>query len=163
MIGGDFSFGLGYLPVFWGFFTCFTFLLCYSIAVANNHIYPFVPAISDTGAQVPESNIFSELFNFSAALVVINVLVRFLQLRLITTGLDSSDLLLGRLNKLGVAFGVISALGATIIANFPSQEVSFTVTKTVYIIEVIWQILCLQFVKWERFLGLPKLCTKISV
>lgn len=141
MIGGDFSLGLGYLPVFWGFFTCFTFLLCYSIAVANNHIYPFVPAISDTGAQIPESNVFSELFNFSAALVVVNVVVRYLQLRLISTGLDSSDLLLGRLNKLGVVFGVISAIGATIIANFPSQEVSCTDSKNNTVVFVIYQIL----------------------
>lgn len=119
----DLSLGYGYLPVVWAFFTSFTFLLCYGIAVSKNHIYPFVPAISDTGAQIPEASIFSELFNFSMVLMVLSLIVRYLQFEMLTKGLDSTDPLLNRLNKVGLGCGLVSALGGTIIANFPSKEV----------------------------------------
>ena len=119
----DLSLGYGYLLVLWAFFTCFTFALCYGVAVSNGHIYPFVPAISDTGAQIPEANLFSEFFNLSNVILLVNVLLRFLQFRTLTRGLDSSELLLGRFNKLGLVFGVGIALGGSIVANFPSTEV----------------------------------------
>ena len=75
----DFSIGYGYLPVGWAIFTSLTFLMCYGIAVSQHHIYPFVPAISDTGARVPESNIFSEFFNFSMVLMALSLFVRTLK------------------------------------------------------------------------------------
>ena len=124
MIKLDLSPGFGYLPVFWALFTSFTFLLCYTIAVSLNHIYPFVPAISDTGARIPEANLFSEFFNFSALLLAVSVFVRYLQFQMLTKGFESSDLRLSRLNKFGLGFGLVSAFGGTIIANFPSNEVS---------------------------------------
>lgn len=123
MIISDFSLGYGYLPVCWAFFTSFTFLLCYGIAVSLDHIYPFVPAISDTGARIPEANIFSEFFNFSMVLMALSLFVRYLQFKMLTKGLDSADLQLDRLNKLGLGFGLASAFGGSIIANFPSNEV----------------------------------------
>ncbi|XP_032223251.2 DNA damage-regulated autophagy modulator protein 1 [Nematostella vectensis] len=120
----DKSLGCGYLPLFWCLFTCFTFVLCYAIAVNTGHIYPFVPAISDTGAQVPEANVFSQLFNFSCLLLVANMFVRYLQFDLVTKGYDSIELGFARLNRIAFGFGVVSAFGGTIIANFPSQEES---------------------------------------
>ena len=119
----DFSIGYGYLPVGWAIFTSLTFLMCYGIAVSQHHIYPFVPAISDTGARVPESNIFSEFFNFSMVLMALSLFVRYLQFEMLTKGLDSPDLLLRRLNKVGLGCGLVSVFGGTIIANFPSNEV----------------------------------------
>lgn len=119
----DFSIGYGYLPVGWAIFTSLTFLMCYGIAVSQHHIYPFVPAISDTGARVPESNIFSEFFNFSMVLMALSLFVRYLQYEMLTKGLDSPDLLLRRLNKVGLGCGLVSVFGGTIIANFPSNEV----------------------------------------
>lgn len=119
----DFSLGYGYLPVCWALFTSFTVLLCYGIAVSLDHIYPFVPAISDTGARIPEANIFSEFFNFSLVLMVLSLFVRYLQFQMLTKGLDSEDRRLDRLNKLGLGFGLVSAFGGSIIANFPSNEV----------------------------------------
>lgn len=118
----DFSLGYGYLPVCWALFTSFTFLLCYGIAVSLDHIYPFVPAISDTGARIPEANIFSEFFNFSLVLMVLSLFVRYLQFQMLTKGLDSADRHLDRFNKLGLGFGLVSAFGGSIIANFPSNE-----------------------------------------
>ena len=119
----DFSLGYGYLPVCWALFTSFTFLLCYGIAVSLDHIYPFVPAISDTGARIPEANIFSEFFNFSLVLMVLSLFVRYLQFQMLTQGLDSADRHLDRFNKIGLGFGLVSAFGGSIIANFPSNEV----------------------------------------
>ena len=119
----DFSLGYGYLPVCWALFTSFTFLLCYGIAVSLDHIYPFVPAISDTGARNPEANIFSEFFNFSLVLMVLSLFVRYLQFQMLTKDLDSADRHLDRLNKLALGFGLMSAFGGSIIANFPSNEV----------------------------------------
>ncbi|EDO49661.1 predicted protein, partial [Nematostella vectensis] len=121
----DKSLGCGYLPLFWCLFTCFTFVLCYAIAVNTGHIYPFVPAISDTGAQVPEANVFSQLFNFSCLLLVANMFVRYLQFDLVTKGYDSIELGFARLNRIAFGFGVVSAFGGTIIANFPSQEMVY--------------------------------------
>ena len=114
--------GYGFLPVVWSLYTFLVFLLCYLLAVHFNHVYPFVPAISDTGAYPPEGNIFAELFSISAYLGILNICVRYLQLRLSI----GEDLLLTRLNKVTVIFGVLSAVGATIIANFESKTVSFT-------------------------------------
>lgn len=128
----DLSLGYGYLPVFWAFFTSFTFLLCYGIAVSKNHIYPYVPAISDTGAQIPEANIFSELFNFSVVLMALSLVLRYLQFQMLTKGLDSPDFLLNRLNKVGLACGLVSAFGGTIIANFPSNEVCQNVNFLIF-------------------------------
>ena len=119
----DFSIGYGYLPVGWAIFTSLTFLMCYGIAVSQHHIYPFVPAISNTGARVPESNIFSEFFNFSMVLMALSLFVRYLQFEMLTKGLDSPDILLRRLNKVGLGCGLVSVFGGTIIANFPSNEV----------------------------------------
>lgn len=118
----DISLGFGYLPVLWGLFTSFTFILCYGIAVSKNHIYPFIPAISDTGAQIPEANIFSEFFNFSIVLMTLSLIVRYLQFEMLSRGFDSTEFLLNRLNKVALGCGLVSAFGGTLIANFPSKE-----------------------------------------
>ena len=117
------KFGYGFLPVIWSVYTFLVFLLCYFLAVHFHHVYPLVPAISDTGAYPPEANIFSELFSFSAYLGVVNICVRYLQLRLVI----EEDLLLYRLNRVAVIFGLLSSLGATIIANFESRLVSCSI------------------------------------
>lgn len=111
------KFGYGFLPLIWSIYTFLVFLLCYLLAVHYQHVYPFVPAISDTGAYPPEGNIFGELFSFSAYVAIVNVFVRYLQLQLAV----GEDVLLARVNKVSVIFGVLSSVGATIIANFQSK------------------------------------------
>ena len=56
-------------------------------------------------------------------LMALSLFVRYLQFEMLTKGLDSPDLLLRRLNKVGLGCGLVSVFGGTIIANFPSNEV----------------------------------------
>ena len=114
------KFGYGFLPVVWSLYTFLVFLLCYLLAVHFHHVYPFVPAISDTGVHPPEGNLFSLLFTLSAFFGVISISVRYLQLRLVI----EEDLLLSRLNKIALFFGLLSLFGATVIASFQSVMVS---------------------------------------
>jgi len=123
----DFSPGLGYLPVLWAVITSFNFIVCYSMAVSFGHIYPFVPAISDTGAQPPESSIFSEFMNLSAFVAVANLSLRYLQLISVTKGAGESTASVLRLNNLSMIFGFSTAFGATLIGNFPSIQSDTTV------------------------------------
>jgi len=56
-------------------------------------------------------------------LMVLSLFVRYLQFQMLTQGLDSAERRLERFNKLGLCFGLVSAFGGSIIANFPSNEV----------------------------------------
>lgn len=118
--------GLGCWVILWVFIATISLVLSYSIARSTGHISPFVPAISDTTSKNPEGAIFAQLFNTTAFLTVVMMAVRYHQVRMINRQVDGGESShLSQLNSLSIAFGFGSALGATMVANFRSLEVSF--------------------------------------
>lgn len=120
--------GLGWLPVLWSTFAGIALAVCYSIATSNKHIYPFVPAISDTGLKIPENAIFAESFNFIAYSVLVLMVIRYFQVReiLMTGAVEEApkETILKNLNQGSVVLGSFAAFGATLVGNFKSERVS---------------------------------------
>lgn len=108
--------GLGILPVL--FVTCsvLTFLVTYMVAVANGHVYPYFPTISDTGGYKPEQNIFSLFLSISSFLGFVTIIVRYIHFRFVTRGLDQNRI--SFINILGLVFGIIATVGAGLVAAF---------------------------------------------
>jgi len=120
--------GLGWLPVLWSLFAGISLAICYSIATSNKHIYPLVPAISDTGLKIPENAIFSESFNFIAYSVLVLMAIRYFQVRevLTTRAVEEApkENILKKLNGSSILLGSVAAFGATIVGNFKADRVS---------------------------------------
>lgn len=121
--------GLGWLPALWSLFAGVAIAICYSIATSNDHVYPLIPAISDTGLKVPENAIFAESFNFIAYSVLVLMVIRYFQVREIvgTRAVEEApkENVLKNLNRGSVVLGSIAAFGATLVGNFKSERVSF--------------------------------------
>ncbi|KAL0276294.1 UNVERIFIED_CONTAM: hypothetical protein PYX00_003893 [Menopon gallinae] len=56
-----------------------TFIITYSIAVSQKHVYAFWPYISDTGALPPESCVFSLLLNIASMITMVIIYIRHVQ------------------------------------------------------------------------------------
>ena len=125
--------GLGCWVILWVFVATISLILSYSIARTSGHISPFVPAISDTTSKNPEGAIFAQLFNTTALLTLVMMAVRYFQLKMINRQVDGEETShLSQINSLGIVFGLGSALGATVVANFRSIGVSFHVVCFTY-------------------------------
>ncbi|XP_031550368.1 DNA damage-regulated autophagy modulator protein 2-like [Actinia tenebrosa] len=117
--------GLGYLPMFWSLFAGIALAICYTIATSRGHIYPYVPAISDTGLKIPENALFSESFNFIAYSVLVLMVIRYFQVReILATGTveELKGNTLQKLNQGSIVLGSLSAFGATLVGNFKSER-----------------------------------------
>ena len=109
--------GLGFVPVALALFSLATFVVTYIISRFRNDTSWF-PAISDTADHSPESNVFGFLFNMCAAVALLTTFIRYLQLRHDADWNERDRQLLIRLNKVAMLFGILSSLGACIVANF---------------------------------------------
>lgn len=109
--------GLGFVPVALALFSLATFVVTYIISRLRNDTSWF-PAISDTADHSPESNVFGFLFNMCAAVALLTTFIRYLQLRHDADWNERDRQLLIRLNKVAMLFGILSSLGACIVANF---------------------------------------------
>ena len=109
--------GLGFVPVALALSSLATFVVTYIISRLRNDTSWF-PAISDTADHSPESNVFGFLFNMCAAVALLTTFIRYLQLRHDADWNERDRQLLIRLNKVAMLFGVLSSLGACIVANF---------------------------------------------
>ena len=108
-----------YFPaVFAGIF--FTAIIISSvIALVQNDVEPWFPAISDTATNTPESNIFSQLVNISTFIGLTLMYIRYLQVKhgieKVSDECQTTDVL----NRYGLPVGLMSMLGCSIVANFP--------------------------------------------
>ena len=103
------------LPVCFSGILLITISISFVVALVQSDIAPWFPAISDTAAESPESNIFSQLVNISTFIGFILVYVRYLQVKRGMMGCHSILVL----NYYSLLFGSFSILGASIVANFP--------------------------------------------
>lgn len=115
--------GLGLLPLLLAVLSLTTFVITYVISFVRNDTSWF-PTISDTADRRPESNVFGFLFNFCSVVGLVTALVRYLQLRHDADWNESDRFVLIRLNKVALVFGIVSSLGASVVANFQEDAVS---------------------------------------
>ena len=120
----DCSFGLGYLPVLWSVFTIAALGVSYIMAVMQNHVYPFLPSISATGKNIPESNIFSLLMNVSLILAASNYFTRYFQCQHQARHCGDNRELIYRYNQFSLIVAITSLGGALLVANVQARRVS---------------------------------------
>ena len=89
------------------------------IALVQNDVEPWFPAISDTATNTPESNIFSQLVNISTFIGLTLMYIRYLQVKHDIEKVSDECRTTDVLNRYGLPVGLISMLGCSIVANFP--------------------------------------------
>ncbi|XP_070553043.1 DNA damage-regulated autophagy modulator protein 2-like isoform X1 [Ptychodera flava] len=107
--------GWGFLPLLFAATAILTFLVCYLIAVSLDHVIPFVPYISDTGAYPPESCLFSQFLNVAAALGILAVYIRWKSLKKLSV---ENVKRFSCLNTSSFVIGVLAAIGLSVVGNF---------------------------------------------
>lgn len=112
--------GMNYLPLLLVVMTAVTFVVTYIWAIADHDVSAYFPYISDTGTKPPESCVFSQLLNMAAALCLCTVFVRYKLVEALTGHIQTS---VRRLNKVGLALGVLSAFGMSLVANFQETNI----------------------------------------
>jgi len=115
--------GLGWLCILLSICCAVTVISSYCVALSYGHIYPFLPAISETGVLYPEKYVFRELANLSAFLFISNAFVRFMQYGLVAQQCREEHVKLCRLNKLAFVVAILAGLGMTLVANFEIEKV----------------------------------------
>lgn len=115
--------GLGWLCILLVICCAITVISSYCVALSYGHIYPFLPAISETGVMYPEKYVFRELANLSAFLFISNAFVRFMQYKLVAEQCREEHVKLCRLNKLAFVVAILAGLGMTLVANFEIEKV----------------------------------------
>lgn len=106
--------GLSFLPIALVIWTAATFTVSYIIAVTLHHVDPALPYISDTGTMAPEKCLFGAMLNIAAFLCLATIYVRYKQVH----ALNPEENLIIKLNKAGLVLGILSCLGASLVANF---------------------------------------------
>lgn len=119
------DFGLGWICIFFVVLTLGSITCSYTTALIYGHIYPFFPAISDTGVLSPEKFIFREFNNLAAFLFIANTYVRYMQYQLVAFQCREEHWWLEKLNKFTFGMGILSGISMTFVANFETQKVSF--------------------------------------
>ena len=106
------------LPVCFSGILIFTVITSFVVALAQHDIAPWFPAVSDTAAESPESNIFSQLANILTFIGFVLIYVRYLQVNRDARGLTGCCSILV-LNDYSFLSGLLTIFGASIAANFP--------------------------------------------
>lgn len=113
-------YGMNYLPLLLVVMTAVTFVATYIWAIADHDVSAYFPYISDTGTKPPESCVFSQLLNMAAALCLCTIYVRYKLVEALTGNIDTS---VRRLNKVGLALGILCAFGLSLVANFQETNI----------------------------------------
>ncbi|EDO41792.1 predicted protein [Nematostella vectensis] len=135
------------LPALLAILSISTFILTYTVSLVEDDVSPWFPSISQTGDKVPESNIFSQLFNICSFVFVLTLFVRFLQLRHDSDWNEEARPLLLRLNITSLVFGLLAGLGASLVANFQVDAVTI-----VHLTGAVMVFLCSVFYCWIQTL-----------
>ena len=115
--------GLGWLCILLAICSAVTVVSSYCVALSHGHIYPFLPAISETGVLYPEKYVFRELANLTAFLFISNAFVRFMQYKLVAEQCREEHVKRRRLNKLAFVVAILAGVGMTFVANFEIEKV----------------------------------------
>lgn len=119
-----FTRGLAFLPIFVIVWTYLTFTISYLISVSRGDVDPGFPYISDTGARKPESSIFGQMLNITAAFALASLYVRYRQVESFLVKLPDNKLRsVHYANKISWYFGILISLGMSLVANFQETSV----------------------------------------
>lgn len=91
------------------FSTFTTILICYGLAVINEHVPAWLPMISDCGIDAPERYPFRVGLVIAALLLFLDVILSY------GAGIGSK-------NKLGLIVGLVSSVGLAIVAVVNLEE-----------------------------------------
>ena len=114
--------GLRFLPLLWSLLLIVT-VVTSRLIIDASHTQESLRKASYLIVQ----SIFSELLDLLALVGLASIVIRYLQLELITRGVTGElQPRLSRLRSASVSFGVASMLGFTFVSNFrqPNQQVS---------------------------------------
>ncbi|CAM1302014.1 Uncharacterised protein g3132 [Pycnogonum litorale] len=111
---------VGLLPIILGVSTTVTMVLVFIISVATGHVTPYMPYISETGAYLPESGIFTFLMTLSAFVGFHFMFVRY---KLVEELNKAGKKTLSVLNHVTVGSGILSLLGLLIVVAYPVTTV----------------------------------------
>ncbi|XP_070553085.1 DNA damage-regulated autophagy modulator protein 2-like isoform X2 [Ptychodera flava] len=117
-----FCVGMGWLPMSVAIMVAATFTISYCISVGLGHVPAEFPYISDTGTYIPESCIFGQLLNITAALAFATIYVRYKQVQ--EYNREASPAIL-RANKIALVIGGFACLGMSMVANFQEGRILF--------------------------------------
>jgi len=110
------------LPIIFSFVALLATFASYAIAVSLDHVPAFLPFISDSGVFVPERSVFSFLINTAAVLHVVNIYVRYAQVRAEILARWNEENFRGRkmrfLNTTSMIMGLFVSFGISLIGNF---------------------------------------------
>ena len=117
-------FNLGWVPILFVLSTVMGYFVPYFIATYTGHVYPFFPAISDSGIMEPESLVFREMMNISGFLAMTTTFIRYLQLRLVISSIHSRvPMHVQQLNFSAMIVGEIGGIAVTFVGNFSAKKV----------------------------------------
>ncbi|RNA31490.1 DNA damage-regulated autophagy modulator [Brachionus plicatilis] len=97
------------------------FMTTYVIALMNGHVEAFLPYISDTGTEPPESCIFAQILALGAFIQILIAFIRYHHVKLIIQFVGISSL--PTVNILGFCIGIVSSIGVTIVGSFQETNV----------------------------------------
>ncbi|XP_044528244.1 DNA damage-regulated autophagy modulator protein 2 isoform X2 [Gracilinanus agilis] len=125
--------GLSFLPSALVIWTAAAFIFSYITAITLHHVDPALPYISDTGTVAPEKCLFGVMLNIAAVLCVATIYVRYKQVH----ALNPEEPQIIKLNKAGLALGLLSCLGLSIVANFQTI-LSYKMQPKIHSKQVFW-------------------------
>jgi len=123
---------LRWIPIFVFALAVITLITCYLTSTMEGHEPFFLPSISETGDQPPESSIFSFGMTNTSFLIGIVCCIKYMQVQFQLDNFleDASVSYFKKLNFVGLLFGFFSAIFLGLVACFQSQNVP-TVHNTV--------------------------------
>jgi len=99
------------------------FFVSYGIAVSRNDVQRIWPFISDTGAHPPESCIFGQLLNMSAALMMVSLYLRHRHIMAFFRAKEERKQII-LTSRIFLGIGIFAAFGMMLVANFQENTVS---------------------------------------
>ncbi|EYB86623.1 hypothetical protein Y032_0275g1034 [Ancylostoma ceylanicum] len=111
------------LPVAAVGFTLISIFSGYAIGVTNGHLPVLLPFISNGGGKIPEASVFGEFLNLAAFFLMLTVYMRHRQItEYYVHRLNWKKTSWWRISLLFMLIGFVSAIGATVVANFRVTE-----------------------------------------
>ncbi|CAN8003559.1 unnamed protein product [Ixodes pacificus] len=108
--------GVGWIPLCFGVMLSGSCLLTFVWAMLRGDVTPYVPFVSEAGADPPQSGFFSLCLFISVTLGLISVLVRFQTVQALNAAYSKQ---LDALNGASALTAVVSCLGMASVAAFP--------------------------------------------
>ncbi|CAH8470597.1 unnamed protein product [Schistosoma bovis] len=121
--------GLHLLPILVCVLTFVAVTTCYFLSLTQDHISPYFPYISDAGSKIPESCIFGQLLNIVSVLAGLCFYSWHKHLLDCSQKFNQQCYRQIRLARVALCFGLICAVGMSIVANFQSPGGHWTLYR----------------------------------